>query len=176
MLEEPYLDAGLDKFLWMLPARYLDRPLWDEVLGLAAQAGPAGHTLVSGMHHAIAALSQAGNNVIADHVLVEPSWLQECAVLLSDLPAYFIGVRCPLEIVIEREKARQNRTLGQAELQYDLVHRPGIYDLEVDTALHSAEECALQIKLRLDSGNPPTAFKQLRHDHFASKAHGNSQR
>jgi len=27
MLEEPYLNAGIDKFIWMLPKRYLDPPL-----------------------------------------------------------------------------------------------------------------------------------------------------
>lgn len=39
MLDAPFLDAGIDKFIWMLPRRYRDRPLWDDVLGLAAQTG-----------------------------------------------------------------------------------------------------------------------------------------
>lgn len=86
VLDAPYLEAGIDKFLWMLPKRYLDRPLWDEVLGLAVRAGPVGHKLVSGMHRAIAALSRAGNNIVAEHVLVEPQWLVECANLFSGLP------------------------------------------------------------------------------------------
>ncbi len=77
ILEEHYEDTGIDKFIWMLPKCYLDRPLWDEVLGLAIQAGPLGHKLLSGMDNSIAALSKAGNNVIADQVLVEPSWLTE---------------------------------------------------------------------------------------------------
>ncbi|NIP51374.1 hypothetical protein GWN42_05855, partial [candidate division KSB1 bacterium] len=55
ILSEPYLNAGIDKFIWMLPSRYLDRPLWDDVLGLATSAGQTGHRLFSGMHHAIAA-------------------------------------------------------------------------------------------------------------------------
>ena len=38
-LEEPYLNAGIDKFIWMLPERWLERPLWDDVLGLATTAG-----------------------------------------------------------------------------------------------------------------------------------------
>lgn len=162
-LEEPYLDAGMDKFLWMLPGRYLDRPLWDEVLGLATQAGPAGHTLMSGMHHAIAALSRAGNHVIADHVLVEPAWLSECATLLSDLPAYLIGVRCPLDVLEQREKARRDRTWGQARAQFDLVHVPGIYDLEVDTSVSSPDACAAQIRARLASGARPTALARIRY-------------
>ena len=79
LLMEPYLEAGIDKFIWMLPKRYLDRPLWDDVLGLADRAGDDGHDLVRGMHCAILALSEAGCNVIADHVLVEPAWAKECA-------------------------------------------------------------------------------------------------
>jgi len=112
ILEEPYLDAGLDKFLWMLPERYLEPPLWDDVLGLADRAGLVGHQLVAGMHQAIAALSLAGNNVIADHVLVEPDWLRQCIDLFSPLPAFFVGVRCPLAVLEQRERERRNRTWG----------------------------------------------------------------
>lgn len=75
IFEEPFLVAGIDKLIWMLPRRYLDRPLWDEVLGLATEAGVVGRRLASGMHQAIAALSRTGNNVVAEHVLVEPQWL-----------------------------------------------------------------------------------------------------
>ena len=162
ILDEPYLDAGIDKFIWMLPKRYLDRPLWDDVLGLAVQAGSVGHTLVSGMHRAIEALSKAGNNVVADHVLVEPHWLQDCANLFYDLPAYFIGIHCPLDILEQREKARKSRTLGQAKAQFGIVHTGCIYDLEVDTSLLSPEECAMLIKDRIQNGIPPSAFKSLK--------------
>jgi len=160
-LDQPFLDAGIDRLIWMLPKRYLDRPLWDEILGLADKAGSLGHQLMSGMHHAIAALSQRGNNVVADHVLVEPQWLQECIHLFCDLPALFVGVRCPLEVLEQRERARKDRTLGQARAQFDLVHAHGIYDLEVDTSVSSPEECAEQIKQRLDDNTPPSAFKRL---------------
>jgi chloramphenicol 3-O phosphotransferase len=162
LLEQPYLEAGIDKFIFMLPERYLERPLWDEVLGLAVTAGQAGHTLVSGMHHAIAALSQTGNNVLADHVLVEPAWVQECAALLADLPAYLIGIRCPLEVLEQRERSRKNRTLGQARAQFEVIHAHGEYDLEVDTSILSAEECARQIIERVQNGGPPQALRRLK--------------
>lgn len=161
---EPHLDAGLDKFLWMLPGRYLNRPLWDEVLGqgLVTKAGPIGHHVISGTHHAIAALARAGNHVIADHTLVDPLWVNECATLFGDLPAFLIGIRCPLEVLEQREKARHNRTPGQARAQFDLVHAHGIYDLEVDTSVLRPAECALAIKKRLQGGSPPSAFGYLR--------------
>ena len=162
ILEEPYVDAGLDKFLWMLPARDLERPLWDDVLGLADRAGPLGQQLVAGMHQAIAALALAGVNVVADHVLVEPDWLRQCIGLFSPLPAYFVGVRCPLEVLEQRERERRNRTWGQARLQVDRVHAHGIYDIEVDTSISSPEECARQIVARIRSGDPPIAFRHLK--------------
>ncbi|MCA9874794.1 MAG: hypothetical protein KC441_14085 [Anaerolineales bacterium] len=160
-LDEPYLEAGIDKFIFMLPRRYLERPLWDDVLGLAATAGATGHQLVAGMHRAIAALSAAGSHVLADHVLVEPAWVQECAALFADSSAYLIGVRCPLDVLEQREQARRDRTLGQARLQFDKVHAHGMYDLEVNTAVSSPAACAAQIKARLLAG-PPDAFKRLR--------------
>lgn len=159
VLEDPYLEAGIDKFIWMLPERYLDRPLWDDVLGLADKAGETGHVLVRGMHHAIATLSEAGINVLADHVLVEQSWVEHCVRLFSELPAYLIGVQCPLEVLEEREKSRKNRTLGQAKLQYPVIHKYLVYDLEVDTSVLSPEECAQAILTRIQV--PPEAFRRL---------------
>jgi chloramphenicol 3-O phosphotransferase len=160
LLPEPALEAGLDKFLWMMPERYLERPLWDEVLGLASVAGETGHRLVRAMHHTIGGLSKAGWNVIADHVLVEPAWVKECVGIFSEMPAYLIGVQCPLDVLEEREHSRKNRTLGQARLQYPLIHKDKVYDLEVDTFIFNPEECASQILARLDE--PPLAFLQMR--------------
>ncbi|MBI2200628.1 MAG: chloramphenicol phosphotransferase [Armatimonadetes bacterium] len=161
ILEEPYLEAGIDKFIWMLPKRYLNRPHWDEVLGFADKAGPVGQRLVSGMHHAIDALSRAGNNVLAEHVLVEPSWLVDCVRLFGELPALFVGVYCPLEVLEQRERSRKDRTLGQARRQFDIIHAHGVYDLQVDTSISSADECALAIKRRL-LGPAFDAFARLK--------------
>ncbi len=160
-LPEPFLAAGLDRFLWMLPARYLDRPLWDDVLGRATHAGSTGHRLVAGMHRAIRALALAGNHVLADHVLVESAWVADCADQLADLPAFLIGVRCPLAVLEARERARQDRTLGQARAQFDRVHAGIAYDLEVDTARHDPEACAQRVLARLHAG-APSALRQLR--------------
>lgn len=159
MLEQPFLEAGIDKFIFMMPERYLERPLWDDILGLAVNAGKQGERLVAGMHQAIRALSLAGVNVIADHVFVEASWADECARLFADLPAYSIGVICPLEVVEQRERLRRNRTLGQAKAQFEIIHKHVIYDLEVDTCLLSPEECARRIEARL--AQPAEAFRQM---------------
>lgn len=165
LFPEPYLNAGIDKFIWMLPKRYLDRPLWDDVLGLADRAGLTGQTLFSAMHRAIAGLAHCGLNVLADHVIVEKSWLRDCAEQFVGLPAYLVAVHCPLEVLEERERSRKDRTPGQSRLQYNLVHASGIYDYQVDTSLLSSHECAEKIAAFVHSGVPPTAFCQIMETH-----------
>ncbi len=159
-LEPLYLDMGLDRFIFMLPRRYLNRPLWDDVLGQADHAGEFGNRLVSAMHHAIAAAACAGMNVVADHVLLEKQWVDECAGLFAGVPAYLIGIQCPLEVLEERERARKDRTLGQARLQVPVIHKYARYDLEVNTSVLTPDQCADRIIERMQV--PPEAFAQLR--------------
>jgi chloramphenicol 3-O phosphotransferase len=73
-----------------------------------------------------------------------------------------IGVHCPLATLEERERARKDRTLGQARLQFERVHQYTLYDFAVDSSLAGAETCAAQIADFLASGAPPGAFRQLR--------------
>jgi len=159
-LPEPFLDMGIDRFIFMLPRRYLNRPLWDDVLGKAVHTGTAGMVLFSGMHHAIAAAAKKGNQIIADHVFVEKAWVDECALLFSDMNAYLIGIHCPLHVLEQRERDRKDRTLGQARAQFDVIHKYTTYDLELDTSLLTPQQCAGQVIERLK--DPPEAFKRLK--------------
>jgi chloramphenicol 3-O phosphotransferase len=161
-LDEPFLELGLDKFIWMLPKRYLNQPLWDEILGQADSAGELGHQLVSAMHHAIHSAASAGMNILADHVLVEPAWVSDCAEIFHDQQAYLVGVRCELSVLEQRERERRDRTLGQARKQYKKVHAHGMYDFEVDTGKYRPEETVQQLIDYLCSNPTPFAFKALK--------------
>lgn len=170
ILDEAYLEAGIDKFLFMLPNDYLTKAhLWHQVIGyeqgengaLVPKVGDHGHQLMRGMHRAIAALAQSNNNVVADHVLLHPSWLDDCLHVFEGLEVLFVGVTCPLEVLEAREKERGDRTLGQARGQAEIIHQNCIYDLEVDTSILTASECAEQIKVRLLKGNF-IAFDRMR--------------
>ncbi|MBI2122701.1 MAG: chloramphenicol phosphotransferase, partial [Armatimonadetes bacterium] len=55
----------------------------------------------------------------------------------------------------------KDRTLGQARRQFDIIHAHGVYDLQVDTSISSADECALAIKRRLQ-GPAFDAFARLK--------------
>jgi chloramphenicol 3-O phosphotransferase len=160
IMDAPYLHVPVDSFGAMAPGPEKlgesGSPRWQSVFS----------RLLSGFHHSLAALAAAGSNLIVDHVLIqgeEPeNWLTECLDLLAPFTVYFIGVHCPLEELRRRERARGDRGEGLAEYQLSRVHRHGVYDLEVDTSVLSADQCAVRIKKRVEGDASPQALVTLR--------------
>lgn len=166
-LQNPYLDMGLDKFLYMLPDRYMKQPLWKEVWDHTS-AGEVGNRLMSGMHHSIKTMINSGNLVIADHVLIEKNWVTELAELFHDQSAYFFGIHCPLEVLEKREEDRKDRTLGSARVQFPLVHQWCEYDLSIDSSITSPEKSADMIIEFIKNKKTPTGFLKTRQKIFQS--------
>jgi len=130
--------------------------------GVRMEAGEPGHRLIRGMHRSLAALARAGNDVIFDHVLLDPDWMDDLLAALDGLEVTFVGVRCPLDVVEERERQRGHRVIGQARGHFDLVHSHGAYDIEVDTARLSPRGAAQAIADYLAKASTPSAFERLR--------------
>ena len=128
-----------------------------------------------GMFQSIAAHARAGLNVVADVVPLVDDFFREPASCLSELPVLLVGVRCPVETIMERRIAghepKRDRILSKISkgdpipevvLRWQRVsHVPGTYDLEVDTSKLSPEECAGIIREYLDDGKPQTAMQQF---------------
>jgi chloramphenicol 3-O phosphotransferase len=129
--------------------------------------------LYRAMYDAIAAHSRLGLNVVVDvghhdGYSLPRGILLDCARRLSGLPAWFVGVRCALEVVMQRRQATWgtgNAADGSVPMPVrrwqNAVHAHGLYDLEVDTSRLSPEECAKAIRQRLENGPPPSAFQRL---------------
>ena len=126
------------------------------------------------MYDSVAAHSRLGLNVIVEgglHGAFHPTLPSDCAKRLAGLPVLFVGVRCPIDVIMERRDASppgryvvgtpENPVPPPVLLWQEEVHRPGIYDLEVDTSQLSPEDCARAIRTRLSEGPPGTAFHQL---------------
>lgn len=167
-----WMNLGVDRFKQMTPERY--QP------GIGLRPGgerpdlePLIVTLYRAMYEAVATHSRLGINVVVDvghhDNYSEPrNILPKCARLLEGLPVLFVGVRCPIEVVMERRLVTWGTGYGEdgsipepVRLWQKAVHEPGIYDLEVDTSKYNPEACAGLIRERLEKGPPPTAFKQL---------------
>jgi chloramphenicol 3-O phosphotransferase len=168
-----WMNLGVDGFMRMTPARFMPgmglRPG-----GECQEIEPLVPTLYRALYESIAAHSRAGLNVVVDvghhdAYAVPRHILPDCASRLSGLPALFVGVRCPVETIMERRRDTGWKVGGAADdpvprpvlLWQREIHIPGIYDLEVDTSVLSTEECAAAIRRQLDDGPPPMAFQQL---------------
>jgi len=148
-LEKPYMLISVDALFEMLPARFSEEPSRDLML-----------SVISGMDHIVAALSETGNNVIADTVIAGKRLLRQSVSLLAHLPVLFVGVFCPLDELERRERERTDRDEGLARFQYERVHSGVIYDVEVDTHASTPAECAHQIIAALNNPQLPNAFSR----------------
>ena len=168
-----WMNLGVDGFMRMTPDRYMP--------GMGLRPGgerqdlePLVQTLYRALYESIAAHNRLGLNVVVDvghhdSYAVPRGILPDCARLLSGLPVLFVGVRCPLETIMERRRKTGWATGSPSDapvprpvrLWQREVHIPGIYDLEVDTSVLGPEACATAIRQHLDHGPPPSAFQHL---------------
>lgn len=170
----PWMNLGVDTFKeCATPERYSP--------GIGLRPGgerqdiePVVPVLYAAMYESIAAHSRLGLNVVVDvghhdAYAIPRKNLADSARRLKGFPVLFVGVRCPIEVVMERrqitgwDKGRSADSPVPDPVQrwQDEVHRPGIYDLEVDTSLLSPEECAHAIRKHLEDGPAPSAFRRL---------------
>jgi chloramphenicol 3-O phosphotransferase len=161
-LPDLWLEMGIDRFAYALPDRIQGRPTWPQLFRYVRPDGrpdgpftiettALGQRFISGMHATAATLAEGGLNVIVDHVLLEGAWLEECARLWAGFAVLFVGVRCPLDVVMQRELERKDRTLGQAEAQFAVVHSWDAYDVEVDTSVLTPDKAVDRIRGALAS-------------------------
>ena len=166
-----WMNLGVDGFMRMTPARYLP--------GMGLRPGgerqdlePLVPVLYQALYASIAAHSRLGLNVVTDvghhDAYAAPRRiLPDCARRLEGLPVLFVGVRCRLDVILERRRQTGYLAAGDAGVPVPIrawqreVHRPGLYDLEVDTSRLSPEACAEAIRQHLTDGPAPSAFRTL---------------
>ena len=174
----PWMNLGVDAYvLCVTPERY--RP------GIGLRPGgerPDVEALVptfyAALYESVAAHSRLGLNVVVDVGHHEGystplGILADAARRLEGVPAYLVGVQCPLDVIMQRRDAgEEGRGSGYVTGTPDdpppepvrrwqrEVHIPGIYDLEVDTSTSTPEQCAAAIQRRLQDG-PPRALGRI---------------
>lgn len=179
----PWMNLGVDVF-----ARAVTPPRYRPGIGLRPGGErPKIEALVpvfyAAMYESVAAHSGLGLNVVVDvghhdaystpkHILFD------VARRLAGLPAFLIGVRCPVEAIMQRRSAGEPGREGQyvtttpegevpeAVLRWErAVHDPGVYDLNVDTSVLSAAQGAAVIRARIHSEarRPPSGSLPTNH-------------
>jgi len=101
----------------------------------------------------IAAHSRLGLNVVSD-LGIHDNYSKPLGILadmvqrLASLSVLFVGVRCPVEVIMARRNADPKGYVAgdgvpePVRRWQEAVHTPGNYDLEVDTAAMTPEQCA----------------------------------
>ena len=140
-----WMNLGVDGFMRMTPSRYMP--------GMGLRPGgerqdiePLVLALYLALYESVVAHSRMGLNVVVDvghhdAYAIPRHILPDCARILGGLPALFVGVRCPIETIMQRRRdtgwagdAQADSPIPQpVRLWQNEVHTPGIYDLEVDT-------------------------------------------
>jgi chloramphenicol 3-O phosphotransferase len=168
-----WMNLGVDRFMQMTPAKYLP--------GIGLRPGGERQDIESlvtvlyrALYDSIAVHSRLGLNVVVDvghhdDYAIPRGILPDSARRLTGLPVLFVGVRCPIEIIMERRRATgwdadnatQTPVPQPIRLWQEQVHIPGIYDLEVDTSILSPEACAATIRHHLAKAHSGSVFEQL---------------
>jgi len=165
--EEPWLCTGLDNFyVGVLAPKFLDdKPEHSNVMTVKkfetkdgkkvvkAIFGSEGQKVIRGMHRAIAAYAQAGNNVVVDYIKYEDAWIPDFQEALKGINVIFVKVNASLESIEKREKARATSPVGHTRSHYSTVHNGIKYDLEINTDDLNPEQGANKIIEYLASKN-----------------------
>jgi chloramphenicol 3-O phosphotransferase len=85
-------------------------------------------------------------DIVVDLVLRDEEEIAACLAALSSRPTFVIGVWCPLEILEERERAREDRGNGMAREQFGHPAYKRDYAMRIDTSTVFPKEAARAIR------------------------------
>jgi chloramphenicol 3-O phosphotransferase len=168
-----WINLGVDAQNRMLPPQLLP--------GIGLRPGgerpdlePMAVALFSALYDSIAAHANHGFDVVADlghhDSYSRPlGILPQCARRLAGYDVLFVGVHCPIEIIMTRRNADPQgglyvggETVPAPVLRWqEAVHAHADYDITVDTGTSSPQDCVEAIAAALAHPPRPSAFERL---------------
>ena len=167
-----WINLGVDTQNRMLPPSLLP--------GIGLRPGgerpdlePSVVALFSALYDSIAAHADQGFDVVADlghhDVYSTPlGILPACARRMTGYGVLFVGVHCPIEVIMARRNADpQGLYLGGDTVPepvrrwQEAVHAHADYDITVDTGTSSPQDCVHTIAAALADPPRPSAFQRL---------------
>jgi chloramphenicol 3-O phosphotransferase len=146
MFAPPGSDVPSDGFTWCA-VEVEGREAW------AVRPGRKGEALMRAVHAYWAACAQEGIHQVVDHVLLSEAMAADLQERLQPHDPLFVDVRCPLNVVDQRERERGDRLIGQGRGIGATVHDFLTYDVHVDTSLmrpeHAAEVVLAAVRRRI---------------------------
>jgi chloramphenicol 3-O phosphotransferase len=111
-----------------------------------------------GFERSLAAYVQSGNSLIVEYIVETMASMRRLIGLLGGGDVFFVGVHCDLEELERRERARGDRSVGDAHRDFHTVHAHCAYDAELDATVLPAEVNADELLALWRSRKRPSAF------------------
>ena len=134
-------------------------------------AAPHVPQLYAALYESVAAHARLGFDVVVDVGHYDRAILADAARRLSGLPVVFVGIYCPIDVIMERRRASapglyeiaaHGQPVPAPVLRWqEQAHGGWRYDLEIDTSVVSPQQAASEIAALLDSQTRLTAFGEL---------------
>lgn len=112
-----------------------DRPIYEEDV----------YAVSAALCERAAALAAERDGAILDHVITSGRIFAQTMERLGAGRVALVRVTCPPAVLRRREQARGDRCAGSAEASAHYLYPQEGYDVTVDTAACTAEECARKI-------------------------------
>jgi len=117
-----------------------------------------------GFERSVVGFAAGGNDLIVDHIMESRAWAVRFARRLAGLDVFFVGLRCPVEELERRERARGDRPLGDARRDHQTVHGYCLYDAEFDGTVQADANAERLIALWLARLRPSAIEKMAMWD------------
>lgn len=156
ILDPPFLHIGIDRVIGMMPERINNWEGGPAPLGYSwreskdhegkpihlLQMGPFARKMSDTYLQIVTLLARLGHSLIIDDVSLDKADSTRWSQFFQEFRVLRVGLKVPLSILEEREKARGNRMLGSARGQFHSIEFDETYDLLIDSSSLSLQECA----------------------------------
>jgi chloramphenicol 3-O phosphotransferase len=136
-----FLNFSIDSVLYALPPRVLSHLQRES----EPPEGLRYAELVQGYYACVRELAALGHDLVIDHAVTSRATADLLLSTVRPHRTLFVGLECPVEVLVARERSRGDRRPGLASGQHARVHGWFEYDLVIDTSQVSVEEAARRI-------------------------------
>lgn len=136
-----FLSFSIDSILYALPPRLLSHLQRES----RPPQGLRYTELMQGYYACVRELAALGHDLVIDHAVTSRTAADLLLSAVHGHRAVFVGLECPAEVLVARERSRGDRRPGLAEGQCGRVHRWFAYDVVIDTSRVGVEEAARKV-------------------------------
>lgn len=116
------------------------------------KSGAVGKAFIKKMIADMIQMADEGKNLIIDTVPSDEEY-QQLLIAFSKHQVILVGLKPPMQVVIDRENIRADRRPGTAKVEYDKFYGDKVFDVEIDTSTVPAHEAAQSIVEHMSAKN-----------------------